>query len=274
MSSDGSTEVAPRRHVSTREAAFIGVGAMVGAGIFSLLGTAGEVAGTAVWLSFVLAGIIAALQGYSFGKLGAIFPSGGGLLEYVNRGYGPGHIATVTAWLTYAANGIVTAMVAVSFGQLCERRVQQRRPDLGEAVRGGARGGDDPAEHRRFVVRRASPEPHRLRGRGHPRVLRRGHDAGSGLLATRPIRLSEHPRHRVQRRPDVLRLPRLRCGDVHRQGSGRPASPAAAGHGDRDRAGHGRVRVGVPGRVRDHERARHHRRRAHGDRRRRPADPG
>ncbi|MDF2735564.1 MAG: amino acid transporter [Chloroflexota bacterium] len=116
MSSDGSTEVASRRHVSTREAAFIGVGAMVGAGIFSLLGTAGEVAGTAVWLSFVLAGIIAALQGYSFGKLGAIFPSGGGLLEYVNRGYGPGHIATVTAWLTYAANAIVTAMVAVSFG--------------------------------------------------------------------------------------------------------------------------------------------------------------
>ena len=116
MSSDGSTDVAPRRHVSTREAAFIGVGAMVGAGIFSLLGTAGEVAGTAVWLSFVLAGIIAALQGYSFGKLGAIFPSGGGLLEYVNRGYGPGHVATVTAWLTYAANGIVTAMVAVSFG--------------------------------------------------------------------------------------------------------------------------------------------------------------
>jgi amino acid transporter len=56
--------------VSTREAAFIGVGAMVGAGIFSLLGTAGAVAGAAVWLSFLLAGGIAALQGYSFAKLG------------------------------------------------------------------------------------------------------------------------------------------------------------------------------------------------------------
>ena len=55
--------------MSTRQAAFIGVGAMVGAGI-SLLGTAGEVAGAAVWLSFVLAGIIAALQGYSFARLG------------------------------------------------------------------------------------------------------------------------------------------------------------------------------------------------------------
>ncbi len=106
----------PRRHVSTRQAAFIGVGAMVGAGIFSLLGAAGEVAGAAVWLSFVLAGIIAALQGYSFAKLGSRYPSAGGLLEYVNQGFGMAHIATVTAWLTYAANAIVTAMVAVSFG--------------------------------------------------------------------------------------------------------------------------------------------------------------
>ena len=57
---------APARHISTQQAAFIGVAAMVGAGIFSLLGAAGEVAGAAVWLSFLLAGGIAALQGYSF----------------------------------------------------------------------------------------------------------------------------------------------------------------------------------------------------------------
>ena len=64
------------RHVTTRQAAFIGVGAMVGAGIFSLLGAAGEVAGAAVWLSFLIAGGIAALQGYSFAKLGAEVPLG------------------------------------------------------------------------------------------------------------------------------------------------------------------------------------------------------
>lgn len=116
MTSGDQGAPAIARHVSTRAAAFIGVGAMVGAGIFSLLGAAGEVAGAAVWLSFLLAGGIAALQGYSFAKLGARYPSAGGLLEYVNQGFGVGHIATAVAWLTYAANGIVTAMVAVSFG--------------------------------------------------------------------------------------------------------------------------------------------------------------
>lgn len=102
--------------LSVRQAAFIGVGAMVGAGIFSLLGAAGEVAGAAVWISFLLAGIVALLQGYSFGKLGAKFPTGGGLLEYVVRGFGGGHIAGVVAWLVLATNAIIVGMVAVSFG--------------------------------------------------------------------------------------------------------------------------------------------------------------
>ena len=109
-------EPVPRKYLSVRQAAFIGVGAMVGAGIFALLGAAGEVAGSAVWLSFLLAGVVAILQGYSFAKLGARYPSAGGLLEYVAKSVGEGHFTGITAWLTYLANAIVTAMVAVSFG--------------------------------------------------------------------------------------------------------------------------------------------------------------
>lgn len=109
-------ETAETKRLSVRQAAFIGVGAMVGAGIFALLGAAGEVAGAAVWLSFLLAGGIAALQGYSFAKLGARYPSAGGLLEYVVRGWGDGHFTGVIAWLLLSVNVIITAMVAVSFG--------------------------------------------------------------------------------------------------------------------------------------------------------------
>jgi amino acid transporter len=118
QASDGTATAATtgRRYVTTREAAFIGVGSMVGAGIFSLLGSTGAVAGAAVWLSFALAGVIAALQGYSFARLGARYPSAGGLLEYINKGFGEGHSATVIAWLLFWTNAIVTAMVAVSFG--------------------------------------------------------------------------------------------------------------------------------------------------------------
>jgi amino acid transporter len=113
---DPSDTAAPAATLNVRQAAFIGVGAMVGAGIFALLGSAGEVAGAAVWISFLMAGAVAGLQGYSFAKFGARYPSAGGLLEYVVRGFGNGHATGIIAWLLLSANAIVTGMVAVSFG--------------------------------------------------------------------------------------------------------------------------------------------------------------
>jgi amino acid transporter len=120
--STGSTADAGRT-LSVRQAAFIGVGSMVGAGIFALLGAAGEVAGSAVWISFLIAGGVAVLQGYSFAKLGARYPSAGGFLEYVVRGWGQGHFTGVLAWLLLAVNAIITAMVAVSFGSYASAAV-------------------------------------------------------------------------------------------------------------------------------------------------------
>jgi len=115
--------------LGVRQAAFIGVGAMVGAGIFALLGAAGEVAGAAVWVSFLLAGGVAGLQGYSFAKFGARYPSGAGLLEYVRRGYGDGHVTGVIAWLLLGANAIITGMVAVSFGSYASSAVADGSTD-------------------------------------------------------------------------------------------------------------------------------------------------
>ena len=102
--------------MTVRGAAFLGVGSMVGAGIFALLGQAGAVAGSAVWLSFLIAGVVAALQGYAVAKLGARYPSSGGIVTFLLHGFGRGHITAVTSWLLYFAALIVTAMVSVSFG--------------------------------------------------------------------------------------------------------------------------------------------------------------
>ena len=103
--------------MSVRGAAFLGIGAMVGAGIFALLGEAGTVAGSAVWLSFLLAGIVAALLGYNVVKLGVRYPSSGGLIAYLLQGFGNGRLVGIASWLGYfAAIVIVCSMVAVSFG--------------------------------------------------------------------------------------------------------------------------------------------------------------
>ncbi len=103
--------------MSVRGAAFLGIGAMIGAGIFALLGEAGAVAGSAVWLSFLLAGIVAALLGYTVVKLGVRYPSSGGLIAYAMAGFGNGRLVGIASWLGYfSAIVIVGAMVAVAFG--------------------------------------------------------------------------------------------------------------------------------------------------------------
>jgi amino acid transporter len=105
------------RTLTLRGATVLGIGSMIGAGIFALLGEAGAVAGAAVWISFLVGGVVAMLLGYVCAKLGVTYPSSGGLITYLVKGFGVGRLVGVASWLGYiAAIVIVTAMVAVSFG--------------------------------------------------------------------------------------------------------------------------------------------------------------
>jgi len=94
----------------------LGIGSMVGAGIFALLGEVGTAAGSAVWMAFLAGGIIALLNGYSYGRLGARYPSAGGPVDYLARGYGTGVFSGGLSLFYYAAAIIGMAMVARAFG--------------------------------------------------------------------------------------------------------------------------------------------------------------
>jgi len=102
--------------MTARSALFVGVGAMVGAGIFALLGQAGAVAGSATWLSFLIAGAISLFIGYSFVKLGLRYPSRGGLIEFLAVEYGSGPLTGGLSLLTLLAGIITLAMAALTFG--------------------------------------------------------------------------------------------------------------------------------------------------------------
>jgi amino acid transporter len=113
---DSAPPGAANKKISLPGAIFIGIGSMVGAGIFALFGEAGAIAGAAVWVSFLVGGIIALLQGYSFAKLGARYSSAGGMIDWIVRGYGSGLFTGGVVVLGYISIIVVTAMVAVSFG--------------------------------------------------------------------------------------------------------------------------------------------------------------
>ena len=65
------------RELELRDALSIGLGGMIGAGIFSVLGLAAGIAGPAVFLDFLIGGIIAILTGYSYTRLSLTYPSAG-----------------------------------------------------------------------------------------------------------------------------------------------------------------------------------------------------
>jgi amino acid transporter len=110
---------------------------MVGAGIFAMMGEAAALAGSAVWISFALAGVIALLTGHSFVQLGILYPSRGGVVDYLSRAYGEGRFSGACSILFYFAQLIGMAMIALAFGKFATALLGvQSNPALSERLLG------------------------------------------------------------------------------------------------------------------------------------------
>ncbi len=94
----------------------IGIGGMVGAGIFSILGVVAQAAGNAMWLAFAIGGVVALLSTYSYAKLGATFPSAGGAVHFLVEGFGDGVFAGGLNLFMWAGYIISLALYATAFG--------------------------------------------------------------------------------------------------------------------------------------------------------------
>jgi amino acid transporter len=94
----------------------MGIGAMVGAGIFALLGEVALVAGDDSYISFILGGFVAILSGYSYAKLAARYPDSGGLDTYFNEAFGPGRLSGTLSLIYLLTIAATIALVAKAFG--------------------------------------------------------------------------------------------------------------------------------------------------------------
>src|SRR5258705_225199 len=94
----------PPGYIGMAAAVSIGIGGMVGAGIFSILGVVAQAAGNAMWLAFAIGGVVALLSTYSYAKLGATFPSAGGAVHFLVKSFGDGVLAgglNLVMWAGY-----------------------------------------------------------------------------------------------------------------------------------------------------------------------------
>ena len=111
-----SEEVALSRDLGLFAVTMIGVGGMIGAGIFALTGTAAGVAGPAVVLAFLLNGLITLLTAMAYAELGSAFPKAGGGYIWVKEALGgtQGFLAGWMSWFAYIAAG---SLYALTFGR-------------------------------------------------------------------------------------------------------------------------------------------------------------
>jgi len=98
------------------EAFAIGVGGMVGGGIFAVLGLTIMLARGAAPLAFLVAGLIALITAYSYAKLSVRYPSEGGTIEYVVRAYGNGFVAGWLNTLLLLSYVVMLALYSYAFG--------------------------------------------------------------------------------------------------------------------------------------------------------------
>lgn len=100
-----------------KELIAIGVGGMIGGGIFSVMGLAVGITGNATPIAFLLGGVLALIMGYSYAKLAVAFHSDGASFTYLEYAF-PQHkfIGTITGWTVIIGYIGTLALYAFTFG--------------------------------------------------------------------------------------------------------------------------------------------------------------
>ena len=103
-----------KRELGLLEATLAGVGVILGAGIYALIGQAAGLAGNSVWISFGFASLIAIFTGLSYAELSSMYPKASAEYEYTNNAFGS-KLAFIIGWLIIFSGVVGSSAVALGF---------------------------------------------------------------------------------------------------------------------------------------------------------------
>lgn len=103
-----------RRHLTTLTLSIYGVGVMVGAGIYVLIGKVAETSGNATWLAMTVAALVALPTGLSYAELSSRYPRSAGEAVFVDRAFATPWLSFVVGFVILASG--ITSVAAVSHG--------------------------------------------------------------------------------------------------------------------------------------------------------------
>ena len=105
-----------KRHMGLFHTTMYGIGLILGAGIYVLIGEAAGIAGNAVWLSFIFGVIAAVFAGLSYAELASMYPKAAAEYVFVKNAFRSNFLAFIIGWLTLFTSIIAAATVALGFG--------------------------------------------------------------------------------------------------------------------------------------------------------------
>ncbi len=112
---EGGVETELSRDMGLLDITMIGIGAMIGAGVFALTGFAAGIAGPALTVAFILNGFVAFFIAISYAELGAAFPEAGGGYLWVKEALVDPN-GFYAGWMSWFAHAVAAALYAVTFG--------------------------------------------------------------------------------------------------------------------------------------------------------------
>ncbi len=126
-------EITLSRTLGLLDITMIGVGAMIGAGIFVLTGIAAGEAGPALVLAFLLNGVVTTFTALSYAELGSCFPEAGGGYLWVKEGLG-GTQGFLAGWMSWFAHAVACSLYGLGFGRFAVEIISLWRPEIIDAT--------------------------------------------------------------------------------------------------------------------------------------------
>jgi len=113
VASGGSGEL--KREAGLFQVVTYGIGNIIGAGIYVLIGDASGLAGGLVWSSFLVGAIVALFTGLSYAELAALYPKAASEYVYLGRAYGSPILSFTAQWVMWVTEVVAAAAVSLGF---------------------------------------------------------------------------------------------------------------------------------------------------------------
>lgn len=104
-----------KRELGLFELTMYGVGVILGAGIYALIGEGAGIAGYGLWLSFIIAAVVASFTGLSFAELSSMYPKEASAYVYTQKAFHRKALSFTVGWLLIVSGVISVAAVALGF---------------------------------------------------------------------------------------------------------------------------------------------------------------